>query len=973
MFSFYQDKPFSTSSRGALATRLVVFIASVLFGVLFIGTVFSTPTHAAAVAFPDKADKNIQKLLLHRFLGACLKNSSLAGGVLFDNGRRITGNGPANSGDWFQDITVPLSPYFEDTRFDTWKGSENFYNRTAGIGNCGDEATIKLAMNTLGGTGVEILCNIGFVRVDGSPCIAGNGDFKHADNAVNGSSATYNNFVKKYPEPSLDDNGWYWFYRKVFNWTCGYGKMSDAVSKSTADGSPQFGYALTYLTNEAPDFKETRYFIGLETKDKTVTTRLGTGGSATSKVDRTCAQIATHINDYGSKEAARLASLPDDIREDDLNQPPASDDGASGTGTDSSSCAVEGVGWIVCPIMTFTAGIVDAAYGFVTSLLEVQPLLTTGETKGVFDAWEVMRNIANVAFVIAFLIIIFSQLTGMGVSNYGVKKMLPRLVISAILVNISFWVCAIAVDISNILGASIAEMFTNIKNSLPPKENLVDWDSGQGWAGITGAILAGGVIAGTAYIVGLSALIPALIAAVLAIITVFLVLTLRQALIILLIVIAPLAFVAFILPNTEDWFTKWRKLLMTLLLMYPIIAGIFGASALASVIIMNSSNNTIVQIMGACIAIIPLAITPLVMKTAGGVLNRFAGMVNNPNKGPADRLRKAGDKYREGRNNLRNARALSGDQQLGRGAFVRWRARRGAVASGRQQEANRASTEYLAGQVESSAGFRNSVAGGTIGRAATDEASQRALATSINAQSKLEAEELNAATVVLKSARLTQDQNRAIAAGGTATYKNAEGSEVTFNGGTSTAIRAAAIQNSVATNDVAAINSLWNDSNSWKGKEGDQLREAFADSLQGSSARPAYLSQGAIAGLRTGGQPGSAPLNVKSTIEEALRNNTYSPEKIAGADKDELNIVAQVLNENHAIADQGGTPRISDKQRESVLVNAEKALTDARIGASVGKNREQIENIVGFRAPEPNKRVPIEGVLDIHRNQGGSS
>src|SRR5690606_3575128 len=113
------------------------------------------------------------------------------------------------------------------------------------------------------------------------------------------------------------------------------------------------------------------------------------------------------------------------------------------------------------------------------------------------------------------------------------------------------------------------------------------------------------------------------IAAALAIITVFLVLTLRQALIILLIVIAPLAFVAYLLPNTEDWFTKWRKLLMTLLLMYPIIAVIFGASALASSIVMNSASGdykAVIQIMGACIAILPLAITPVVMKTAGGVL-----------------------------------------------------------------------------------------------------------------------------------------------------------------------------------------------------------------------------------------------------------------------------------------------------------------------------------------------------------------
>jgi hypothetical protein len=967
MFSFYKNKLPPERQKKTLWIRASLFALTGIFIFSSISIGWTQPASAASV---DSTDESIQELLLHRFLGACLKNAPLSGGVFLDNGKRITGNETANKGDWFQSSYRVLSPYFEDTRFNTDKGSSHGYTRSAGYGNCNDDATIKLALSRLKSDGVTVLCKIGFVRTDGSPCTNGNGDFRHSDDSNSGSNTTYNAFMKAYPEPTLTDSGWYWFYRKVFNWTCGYGKMSNSVSKQEADASPDFGYSLTYLTGTKP-FSETKYFIGLEKQDNSVNTRLGTGGG-TSVVVRTCAEIATHINDYGKKEAARLATLDPSQLEEETTQPGAGTDD-SGTGASSTSCAVEGVGWIVCPVLSFTATIVDAAYGFVSDLLKVQPLLTTGGTKGVYDAWEIMRNIANFAFVISFLIIIFSQLTGMGVSNYGVKKMLPRLVIAAILVNISFWVCAIAVDVSNILGSSIADVFRNIEGSLPPKDNLNEWDNGKGLAGITGAILAGGVIAGTAYIVGLSALIPALIAAVVAVITVFLVLTLRQALIILLIVVAPIAFVAFILPNTEDWFTKWRKLLMTLLLMYPIIAAIFGASALASTIIMNSSDNTIVQIMGACIAIIPLAITPLVMKTAGGVLNRFAGMVNNPNKGPADRLRKAGEKYRDSRNNLRNTRALkgSGFDQGGRGAFVRWRARRGAVANGRQQEANRASTEYLAGQVESSAGFRNSVAGGTIGNRASDDAAQRALATSINAQAKLENEELNAASVVLKSARLTQEQNRAVAAGGTATYQNSEGKSVTFNGGTSSAIRAAAIQNAVATNDVAAINSLWNDSNNWKGKEGDQLREAFADSLQSSSGRPAYLSQGAIAGLRTGGQPGAPAMNVKSTIEEALRNNTYSPEKIANADKDELNIIAQVLKENHTAAAEGKTPMISDDMRQSVLINAEKALTDERISASVGKNREQIQNIVGFREPEQNKKVPIDGVLDIHRNQNG--
>jgi hypothetical protein len=65
-----------------------------------------------------------------------------------------------------------------------------------------------------------------------------------------------------------------------------------------------------------------------------------------------------------------------------------------------------------------------------------------------------------------------------------------------------------------------------------------------------------------------------------------------------------------------------------------------------------------IQIMGALIAIIPLALTPIVMKTAGGLLNRIGGFVNNPNKGPVDSLRKKAEGYRDFRQGLARGRRI---------------------------------------------------------------------------------------------------------------------------------------------------------------------------------------------------------------------------------------------------------------------------------------------------------------------------
>ncbi|HEV7951862.1 MAG TPA: hypothetical protein VGO98_00600, partial [Candidatus Saccharimonadales bacterium] len=350
---------------------------------------------------------------------------------------------------------------------------------------------------------------------------------------------------------------------------------------------------------------------------------------------------------------------------------------AAGGGEENSevsTCQIDGIGWILCPVMNFIGGITDQAYVAVQALLATQPLTFNTTANPIHDAWTIMRNFANIMFVVIFLLIIFSQLTSIGVSNYGIKKILPRLIIVAILVNLSYIVCALALDISNILGSSLKSLMdgitANYKLSLNNEQTAGVFNGDNMFTNVIGAVLAGGITLGITTMLGLSVLLPIAVTALAAIVTVVVVLTLRQALLITLIVISPLAFIAFLLPNTEDWFTKWRKLFTTLLLMYPIIALIFGVSAFTGAIIMNSaSGNTkvLVQIMGAGVTIIPLFITPVIMKTAGTFLNRIGGNLNNPNKGPFDRMRKRAEGYHGYRQDINRGNRLSrGSDVLGK-------------------------------------------------------------------------------------------------------------------------------------------------------------------------------------------------------------------------------------------------------------------------------------------------------------------
>ena len=331
------------------------------------------------------------------------------------------------------------------------------------------------------------------------------------------------------------------------------------------------------------------------------------------------------------------------------------------TGT---SCDVQGIGWIICPLSNWLADGIDYMYSALQEFLKTKPLETTNQNSGIYLAWVIMRNISNVAFIVAFLVIIYSQLTSVGISNYGVKKMLPRLVIAAVLVNLSFTFCAVLLDLSNVTGYAFQDAFMGIKNTI----STVGENTGVGWTWsevivmiLSNGALAGGVVATVAMGAELLPLaLSALVGIGLVLLLVLLIMAARQALIVILIIISPLAFVCYLLPGTEKWFKKWRDLFLTMLVFFPAFAVIFGGAQLAGIIIIQNAtgaNGGIMQILGMVVQVIPLALTPIILKLSGGVLGKFAGFVNDKNKGWYDKSKNWSKDRRETIKNKKLANA----------------------------------------------------------------------------------------------------------------------------------------------------------------------------------------------------------------------------------------------------------------------------------------------------------------------------
>lgn len=299
---------------------------------------------------------------------------------------------------------------------------------------------------------------------------------------------------------------------------------------------------------------------------------------------------------------------------------------------EETSCVIDYIGWIICGIMLGLASVNDGVYTLVEGLLITAPLQPTdpetGNSTAQYIVWQAIRDISNVLLVVAFLIIIFSQATSIGISSYGIKKMLPRLIIAAIAINLSFFAMQIAVDLANLLGVGLHSFINSIAtdafNASAPNMGDVVSSFLAGTATATAALGLAALVGGFNASALAFFIFPFLLAGVLAALAAFLTLFLRNAIIVVLVMIAPLAFAAYLLPNTEGLFTKWRKLLTSMLLLFPMAALLFAGAKLAGFTV-TSLGGPVNIFFGYTIMVLPLFMLPWLARQGGGIMDNIGG------------------------------------------------------------------------------------------------------------------------------------------------------------------------------------------------------------------------------------------------------------------------------------------------------------------------------------------------------------
>ena len=273
-----------------------------------------------------------------------------------------------------------------------------------------------------------------------------------------------------------------------------------------------------------------------------------------------------------------------------------------------SSCKkAVGMGFLskgICAMMSAFHSLIDWLMSLIGNSLEwrINDLL--------IDIWASFLPLANIAFAIVFLIIIYSTATGVGLTNYSIKKIMPRLIIIVIAVNISYYICVALADLSNIVGANLEGLFNlkEARDSYMASSNAGDL---IGAAAGVGAVIFFIWFSWAMVLVALIGILAALAA--------------RYIVLFLLVAISPLAIVCALLPQTEKWFRKWLNTYVQMLVAYPVfMLAWYGVRWIEYNRILSADGNVIGMIIALLLPIAPLFVVKPALKMGGGMMAKLS-------------------------------------------------------------------------------------------------------------------------------------------------------------------------------------------------------------------------------------------------------------------------------------------------------------------------------------------------------------
>ena len=232
---------------------------------------------------------------------------------------------------------------------------------------------------------------------------------------------------------------------------------------------------------------------------------------------------------------------------------------ASGGDANEGSTIARFLSWIVLMLTNFFGYLISFLLSWIGTLFQKQNELIN--TNGLTTGWTAVRDLCNMFFILALLIIAFATILRQ--ENYAMKRMLPKLLIVAVIINFSKTICFLLVDISNIIMMTFADVFVaktglfvdllGIKYINMLSDSGIKLDS---W-NLFYALALAMVVAGISLIIFIMFTI---------------VLIGRIIALAILIVLSPMAFFLSAVPGGNKYFGQWSGEFSRYLILGPVLA-----------------------------------------------------------------------------------------------------------------------------------------------------------------------------------------------------------------------------------------------------------------------------------------------------------------------------------------------------------------------------------------------------------------
>jgi hypothetical protein len=206
-----------------------------------------------------------------------------------------------------------------------------------------------------------------------------------------------------------------------------------------------------------------------------------------------------------------------------------------------------GLGWIIYGI-AWTIGILTSF--LIAWLIQIANWSNFVGVDAVVEGWKMVRNLSNMFFILILLVIAFATI--LRLESYNVKKLLPKVIMMAVLINFSKTICQLIIEFAQVIMLTFVNAFTvngsaNLVSMLGIDQMWKMARSGQAGDSDLSLTVVGGL---------LIALIAMLIALVVIVVMIAM-LVMRIIMLWIYIVLSPLAYLMAAFPQGQKYSSQW--------------------------------------------------------------------------------------------------------------------------------------------------------------------------------------------------------------------------------------------------------------------------------------------------------------------------------------------------------------------------------------------------------------------------------